>query len=430
MNPQEKRRRAMLAAAYVGVDAGKFEHTLVVRTRESDDSKPLPFKTTRAGFEAAVAFIRKFVGDVPPGDVLVGIEFAGAYGFTLAHYLHDHGFAVMSVLAAHTKRQKEITYNQALKTDAKDAVSIVDLVAQGKFVTFPFLHTTYAEMRYLVSAREHVTVLRTAALTRLTSILDVVFPEYERIFVQLEKRTALALLKAYPSADALLAGKRPKVLRLLKTTSRGHLGQARYDELMAAARATLAVPGAQRALGDEIPLIIERIELFTAQLATLKKRMVEALAKTPEGACLLTIPGVQPVTAATFLGSIGDPQAYESSAQVLKLAGLSLVERSSGLLKGRQRISKRGRPTLRRHAFMLALRSVRSGGIYHPEFEKLLANNGGKKMSALTAISRKALKLMFRVAHERRAYVPMGQMVDGVAAATPDRNQNAAQVVS
>jgi hypothetical protein len=82
------------------------------------------------------------------------------------------------------------------------------------------------------------------------------------------------------------------------------------------------------ALRDEIPLIIDQIELFTIQLATLKARMIATLDDTPEAAFLLTIHGVQPVTAATFLGSIGDPRAYESSAQVLKLAGLSLVERS------------------------------------------------------------------------------------------------------
>jgi transposase len=98
---------------------------------------------------------------------------------------------------------------------------------------------------------------------------------------------------------------------------------------------------------------------------------------------------------------------------VLKLAGLSLVERSSGLLKGHQRISKRGRPVLRRHAFMFALRSVRKDGIYRAEFLKLLANNGGVKMSALTAISRKGLKLMFRVARERRAFLPMDAMRRG-----------------
>src|SRR5690606_31274091 len=74
-----------------------------------------------------------------------------------------------------------------------------------------------------------------------------------------------------------------------------------------------------------------------------------------------------------------------------------------------------GRPTLGRQAFMFALRSIRKGGIYHAEFQKLLANNGGKKMSALTAISRKSLKLMFRVAREQRPFVPMGEMDRGTA---------------
>jgi hypothetical protein len=101
------------------------------------------------------------------------------------------------------------------------------------------------------------------------------------------------------------------------------------------------------------------------------------------------------------------------------VAGLSLVERSSGLLKGKERISKRGRPTLRCHAFMFALRGVRSGGMYHAEFTKLLADNGGKKVSALTAISRKGLKLMFRIAKERRPYVPMEEMVCGKPVTMP-----------
>lgn len=38
--------------------------------------------------------------------------------------------------------------------------------------------------------------------------------------------------------------------------------------------------------------------------------------------------------------------------------------------------------------------------------ERLLRNNGGKKLSALTAISRKAIRLLFTVAREGRPYVP------------------------
>jgi transposase len=92
--------------------------------------------------------------------------------------------------------------------------------------------------------------------------------------------------------------------------------------------------------------------------------MVAVLKRLPEAKFLLTIPGVAEVTAATFLGCVGDVRVYESSKQILRLAGLSLVEASSGTRKGRERISKRGRPVLRRYAYLLALRCVRKSGFF------------------------------------------------------------------
>lgn len=405
----DKRQLAGRVRAVVGVDAGKFTHTLVVRPAAGADSRPVTFPCTRAGFDVAVQAIHVAAPDAARGDVLVGIEFAGSYGFTLAHYLHAAGFLVVGVLAAHTKRWKEVTHNQALKTDAKDAAVIADLVAQGKFVGFAFLARPYAELRYLVSAREHVTTLRNAAITRLTAVLDVVFPEFATLFPDLGKPTALAVLRAFPGPAALLAAPKRRALRVLKQASRNHLGTARYAALKDAAERTLGLPCAQGALAAEVPLIIERILLCQVQLATLKARMIETMAPLPEAAALLTVPWVAPVTAATFLGCVGDPRAYASSGQILKLAGLSLVERSSGITQGRRRLSKRGKPVLRRAAFLLALRGVHKDGMYRAEFERLLRNNGGVKMAALAAISRKALKLLFTVAREQRAYVPAAE---------------------
>lgn len=73
------------------------------------------------------------------------------------------------------------------------------------------------------------------------------------------------------------------------------------------------------------------------------------------------MPQVAPVTAAVFLGSIGDPTAYDTQQQVLKVAGLSLVESLSGTRSGEVHISKRGRPVLRRSSYMLALRMIHAG---------------------------------------------------------------------
>src|SRR5690606_22202544 len=194
-----------------------------------------------------------------------------------------------------------------------------------------------ADLRYLVSTRERLSLLRRGAITRLKATLEVVFPEYERIFVQITKPTALAVLKKYPCPDALLAAPKRQVMKLLRETSRNHLGAARYDELIEAAKATLALAGTHRVLKDEVPMLIELIETYVAQIEQVEALMAEALERTPEAPYLLSIPGVAPVTAAVFLGSIGDPAAYDSPTQGLRLAGRSLAHRPSGTPKGPRR---------------------------------------------------------------------------------------------
>jgi len=399
-----KRERAQHAAACVGVDAGKFCHTLVIRPQHQPDSKPFSFPTTRAGFDAAVAFIRQQVPGPAATTMLVGIEFAGNYGFTFAHYLAQLGFPIVSVLPAHTKRWKDVAHNQPLKTDAKDAATITDLVAQGHFVTFPFLAPVYADLRYLVTARERLSLLRRGAITQLRTLIQVVFPEFEALFPLIAKKTPFTLLRTFPTPQDLLDATRTKVLRVLKTASRGHLGTEIYDKLVEAARATLGLPGAQARLRQEILLTLERIALFERQIKMVEVELVGALQAVPETPYLLSIPKVAPVTAAIFLGSIGDPRAYEAGEQILRVAGLSLVERSSGVLRGTKRISKRGRPLLRQAAYMFAVRSITKGSLFRAEYEALCRRNGGVKMKAVVAVMRSGLRLLYSIARDRRLF--------------------------
>lgn len=405
MNAFEKRLRANTAVAVVGVDAGKYHHALVVRARDGGESRPLTFAATREGFDEALGFIDGQARSTE-GLVLVGIEFAGSYGFTFAQYLRGHSprFEVVSVLASHTRRWKEVTHRQPLKTDAKDATGICDLTAQGHFVSFPFLAPQYCELRHLLGSREKLSTLRRGAITRLRALLDLVFPEFPSVFLNVAGPTARALLRAYPGPVALLSATRRRLIRLLERASRKHCGASKADELLARAQATIALPSAQGALSDEIPLLIERLELYESQIRVIEEQMERVVTALPSGRALLTVPCVGPVTAASFLGSIGDPTAYDSGRQVVALAGLTLVERSSGISVGRKRISKRGRPVLRKHAHMFAVRSVQRGGMFRADFEALLARNGNRAIPALTAIARRSLRMLFSVARSGREW--------------------------
>jgi len=173
------------------------------------------------------------------------------------------------------------------------------------------------------------------------------------------------------------------------------------------AERSVALPFAEGAAKSEIPLLIERLRLCEEQIQTIECWMVETLGRIEASRSVLSVPGVAPVTAAVFLGSIGDPKAYETKEQVLKVAGLSLIESSSGTRAGEVHISKRGRPLLRRHAYMLALRLVQEGGIFRKEYEAYLERHGPKKkIPALVAISRRALALIYSVARGGRLWTP------------------------
>ena len=185
---EARRAAARRARAYVGVDAGKSDHVLIVRPADGRDSKALRFTVTRAGFEEACAYIQRHTPGMAPGEVLAGIEFAGIYGQTLAHYLAAKGYQVVSVMPTATNAWSPGLHGTQIKTDAKDAATIVDLVSHGRFTLPPFGRPQYLELRSLSSGIRRLVLQRSATVNRLRAVLQTVWPEYDAMFASFTDR--------------------------------------------------------------------------------------------------------------------------------------------------------------------------------------------------------------------------------------------------
>lgn len=241
----------------------------------------------------------------------------------------------------------------------------------------------------------------------MKSTLQVIFPEFEEVFSDFTKKTPIAVLEKYPTPHDLLCAPKRSVIKLLREVSRGQCGEGTYEQLMARARATVALTNGQSVLATELRLLIERLHLFQQQEEELLEAMTKTLLHAPAGPHLLTIPKMGPATAAGFLGLIGDPRAYDSSRQVLTMAGLNLVPNSSGTRVGTVRLSRRGKPQLRKLVYMFAMRHVRaSDGIYRAQFERMVHVQKRPKKQAVVQLMRPALRMMFAVAREERDYAP------------------------
>lgn len=62
---------------------------------------------------------------------------------------------------------------------------------------------------------------------------------------------------------------------------------------------------------------------------------------------LASVPGLGDATIVDLLSEVGSFSLYENPRQLIKLAGLTLRESSSGKHKGQKHISKRGRKKLK-----------------------------------------------------------------------------------
>ncbi len=155
------------------------------------------------------------------------------------------------------------------------------------------------------------------------------------------------------------------------------------------------------------PTPIGRWALVRQQIVDVEIALSARVERSPAAKALATVPEIGPVCAATIVAELGTPEDYESPRQVLKLAGMNLVEKSSGLSHGRQRQSKRGRPELRRQLYLLAGRWVkRRGGRYRAQYEALLTRNGGMKTKALCAVARKLVPMVLHVAKSHEPFDP------------------------
>lgn len=400
MTPDDKIAYARSFAAHVGVDTGKLTHALVVSGADGRRTKPHTVRIGRSSFDAADAHIQSVV---PAGTernrILVGLEFAGQYGYTFAHDLARRGYPVVNVLPSVTKRMKEVEDNSPLKTDAKDAALIARLVAEGKFVRFPLLDPRYAALRQLTVNRHRLAVEGTRYKNRLQSLLDLGWPEFLPLFKDnLTSATPMAILTRWPLPEDVLLANRRTLLRVVKDASRNHIGKDRVRALLQSAAETVGVRTGADERRIEMMQLLDRLALAREQMAEVEIRLGAAVEDCAPARALATVPEVGIVCAACIVSELGAPEDYEHPRQVLKLAGMNLIEKSSGLLKGRRRQSKRGRPLLRRQLYLLAGRWCREDrGRYRSYYDALMARNGGLGTKAVCAVARKMVPMLLAV---------------------------------
>ncbi|HGM8576863.1 TPA: transposase, partial [Streptococcus pyogenes] len=145
----------------------------------------------------------------------------------------------------------------------------------------------------------------------------------------------------------------------------------------------------------EIYSLITQYELLTKQLEQVNESLKTLAEQQAEYHYLLSIPGIGETTVIDLLAEVGSLKHYKHPRQLIKLAGLTLRENSSGKMIGQKRISKRGRRKLRALLYRAVLPLIRNNETFYDLYQYYISRkeNPLKKKEALVVLCNKMLKI-------------------------------------
>ena len=417
MNNTQNRKIAQVTdkTLIVGVDIGGEKHfarAIVARGFEVS-KKPFPFMSTEDGFDSFVSWAYNLADSHKLTKIMVAMEPTGHYWFTFVAFLKKYDVQVVLVAPQHVKHSKEMDDNTQEKDDRKDPIVIARLVPEGRYLIPYIPEDVYAELRAAFNRRCELVEEQVQIVNRMTRWFDIYFPEYRKVYGRIDAKTGIIILKKAPlPADILCIGV-DGIRQIWKDAKIRGYGPKKAKQLFAAAEHSVGMEGCTSVRWN-LWQLLEEYELVEKQLNDILQLIEGCLYQIPGADKLLKVPGAGLVTVAGFLSEVGDIKRFSDPKQIQKLAGLAVVENSSGKRKGLPGISKRGRSRLRWVLFQLA----RSMVMFNPEMKTYhqyyttRKDNPLKKLQSLIAIAARIARIFYGMLKNGTEYDPTMVMKD------------------
>ena len=150
--------------------------------------------------------------------------------------------------------------------------------------------------------------------------------------------------------------------------------------------------------------LLEMIALLEKQLVELEDEISQYLRKMDS--YITTCPGIGDILGAVILSEIGDISRFVEPKKLVAFVGVDPSVSQSGEFKGTQgKMSKRGSPHLRRAVFLAANVAAFHDPVLSAYYQKK-RSEGKHHYSAIGAIARKLICIIYAVLRDNKPYVP------------------------
>ena len=379
-----RRKNAMI---YVGIDVAKDKHDCFIMSSEGEVlHNVFTVSNNMDGF--CNLFQRITSASENTGKVKVGLEATGHYSYNILGFLLNKGLTTFVLNPLHTNLYRKSLSLRKTKTDKVDARMIATMLASDVNLK-SYTDTAYhnEELKSLTRYRFDKVKERAKLKSSIARLVNILFPELEKLVPTLHMASVYALLTEYPGAHQVAASHLTSLKTLLQTASRG-----RYNRDLALAirdAARISIGSVMSAKSLELKHTIRLIRELDAEINEIESAI--QIIMNDLDSPITTIPGIGFRMGAMILAEVGDFSRFDSPDKVLAYSGMSPSTYQSGqLTNGYAHMEKRGSRYLR-FALYNATKYVCH---WDPSFAAYLAKKRAEGKHYNVAISHAAKKLV------------------------------------
>ena len=385
----------------VGIDIGKNHHEASIVSPEGKQiGRSLRFATTHKGADSLMSFIFKNIGNSP---CVFGMEATGHYWYPIYSFLKAKGYTICVINPIQSDSLRKM-YIRQTKNDSIDSFLIAEVIRFGQFTTTSMADENILAMRQLCHYRDSVISSRTEIKLRISTIMEQIFPEYEKQFSSLWLSTSMGILEKYLTPENIENAPIDELFEIIKDKSHNKLTMKKAISIREAAADTFGIKIAQDAFSFQLKQLIDRMNFLDKQIEALD---IEIMKYYEQFDCYLhTIPGIGIIGAATILAEIGDISRFKNSSALVAFAGIDPTVRQSGEFNStHNHMSKRGSPYLR-HAIFLAATTCSFHNSPLNAYYKKKRDQGKHHLTATGAVARKLTTVIYAVLRDSKPYEP------------------------
>ena len=387
---------------YVGIDVAKDKHDCYIINSEGEVlAEVFTISNDQDGFNLFFQRLQSVAPDL--SKVKVGLEATGHYSYNILGFLLDKGLTTFVINPLHTNLFRKSTSLRRTKTDRVDARTIAAMMMSDVVLT-SYTATSYhnEELKSLTRYRFEKVQERARLKQSVSRLVNILFPELERLVPTLHMQTIYALLAEFPGAKQVASCHLTHLKTLLADASRGRYGRDKAIEIRDAAQRSIG--SAMKMKSMELQHTIRLIRELDAEIDEIEASIREIMDEMAPP--ILTIPGISYRMGAMILAEIGDFSRFDSPDKILAYAGLSPSTYQSGkLANAYPHMEKRGSRYLR-YALFNAAKFVCN---WDSSFAAYLAKKRAEGKHYYVAIShaaKKLVRLIFALMKSGKPYCP------------------------